>query len=368
MTVETEQKDHVAVPRPIGAAKASTPAATRIAHFLRDPANLHYFAAIRPFLDEFQRRPGYDQYLVVSNEWHRGTLFPEYDGCQNLFTNDIDFENYDLVITPTFLREHERTPRTRAVQIFHGMSDKPFTYERDFSDYLLCLCIGQRQVDRLLSHPHNRNVRAEVVGYPKFDRFPQFEPLFRNGKRTVIYCPTWRKGGLSSIDRFLDDTGPINALARKYNLIVKPHPNLFNDQRPFFSPGIIARLEQQTGITVVRSGNVMPWFSQADLYVGDISASGYEWLYFDRPMVFLNPQPGSFCVGRDIDAPTYLWQCGPVCNDVSELPETIDACLREDVFHEQRERILHYSVKNPRAGTATRRGIEAIERLLEEPR
>ena len=118
------------------------------------------------------------------------------------------------------------------------------------------------------------------------------------------------------------------------------------------------------GIRLARAGNVMPWFTQADLYLGDISASGYEWLYFDRPMVFLNPQPGVLTPSDKFDDLTYLWQCGDVCEDMADLQLMIERAFEQDWHREHREKILSYSVHNARDGEATARGIWQIETLL----
>nr|MDJ0705027.1 CDP-glycerol glycerophosphotransferase family protein [Leptolyngbyaceae cyanobacterium MO_188.B28] len=249
-------------------------------------------------------------------------------------------------------------------QIFHGMSDKPFTYDRDFSDYRLCLCVGQRQVDRLLQNPANRTMRWALIGYPKFDRPPTLPKLFDNGRKTIIYCPTWRKRGISSIERFLKSLDGVDQIRQDYNLIVKPHPNIFNPNRQFYDPTIVERLQRIPGIRLIRSGNVMPWFAQSDLFIGDISASGYEWLYFDRPAVFLNPQPGVLQRSPDATSMTYLWQCGDVCDRTSDLKPLIDQNLQHDRYHDQREQVLHYSVLNPRDNDATQRGIAQIEHIL----
>lgn len=336
----------------------------KLAYVLRHSANLHYFAALKPYLDHFIRQGVHQNFLVLQDPQTPLDTCPEYREYTHLFTTDYDLDAYDLVITPSFLRAEERSNRTQVVQIFHGMSDKPFTYERDFHDYLLCLCVGQRQVDRLLQYEHNLSMRWAMVGYPKFDYFPTAPTLFDNDRPTVIYCPTWRKGGISSIDLFLRFPDVIEQIAATYNVIVKPHPNLFNPHRPFYDPGIVDQLEALSGVTLIRSGNVMPWFSHADLCLSDISAAGYEWLYFDRPIIFLNPQPGVLGPSTDFDAATYLWQCGDVCSDLRDLPVLIDTNLRHDHHHVMRERLLHYSVYNPRDHGATQRGIDQLEQVL----
>ncbi|MCG8365309.1 MAG: CDP-glycerol glycerophosphotransferase family protein [Pseudanabaenales cyanobacterium] len=339
-------------------------ASQRIAYYLRDVANLHYFAALKPYLDYFRQQGIHQNFLVVRQPSVDGEGSQEYAGYTHLFTTNCDLDTYDLVLTPTFLRAPERTRHTRAIQIFHGMSDKPFTYERDFSDYRLCLCVGQRQVDRLLQTPINRTMQWALVGYPKFDHPPTLPRLFDNDRKTIIYCPTWRKQGISSIERFLNNLDVVDQIRQDYNLIVKPHPNIFNPNRPFYDPAIVAQLQQIPGIKLIRSGNVMPWFAQADLFIGDISAAGYEWLYFARPAVFLNPQPGVLRRSADVASMTYLWQCGDVCDQMLELKSLIDQNLQCDRYPDQREQVLHYSVLNPRDNRATQRGIVQIENVL----
>jgi hypothetical protein len=336
----------------------------KIAYFLRQRENLHYFAALKPYLQHFVRQGVHENFLVLQEDPSANNAGPEYAGYTHLFTTDCDLDAYDLVITPTFLRPEERSQRTRAVQIFHGMSDKPFTYERDFHDYLLCLCVGQRQVDRLLQYPHNRSMRWAIIGYPKFDHPPTVPQLFDNGKPTVIYCPTWRKGGISSIDLFLRHPEVIDQMTAEYNVMVKPHPNIFNPQRPFYDQGMVDQLERLNGVVLIRSGNVMPWFAQADLCLGDISAAGYEWLYFNRPIIFFNPQPGVLQTSTDFTSMTYLWQCGDVCHDLRTLKAMIDDNLRSDRYRARREALLHYSVYHPRDNGATRRGIQQLEGVL----
>lgn len=343
--------------------KYSTQTPEKIAYYLRYCGNLHYFAAIKPYLDYFLQQGIYQNYLVVQ-QLSAESSDREYTGYTHLFTDRCDLDSYDLVLTPTFLREQERSNQTRAVQIFHGMSDKPFTYDRNFSNYLLCLCVGQRQVERLLQNECNRNMKWVFIGYPKFDDFPIQPNLFNNDRKTAIYSPTWRKGNISSIDIFLDNLDVVHQITKDYNLIVKPHPNIFNSDRQFYDKEIVNRLKSIPNIKLVCSGNVMPWFAQSDLFIGDISASGYEWLYFNKPAIYLNPQPGILQRSTDVSSMTYLWQCGDVCDDIQQLKHLIDENLQCDRYEKIRESILHYSVFNPRDKGATKRGIDRIEQLL----
>ena len=354
-----------------GAGPAPASRGTRhIAYYLRHPGNLHYFASVRPYLDRLRRNGNFRHHLVVAEGLEQVAEEAEYEGYREFFTDNDQLDDYDLVLTPTFLRAHERSAETRAVQVFHGMSDKPFTYDRDFSDYLMCLCAGRRQRDRLRANRQNRGVDCALIGFPKFDRLPTVPRLFRNAKSTLIYCPTWRKEGISSIERFLERPETVERLARCYNLIIKPHPNLFNPARKFYDPAIVERLERAArvpDVRLVRAGNVMGWLEQADLFIGDISSAGYEWLYFDRPMVFLNPRPGKLHPTTDPGGLTYLWQCGPVCDQVETLPDFVRDAFKATAYAKIREQVLHYSVHKPRQGGAVARGAAVIERLLSQP-
>ncbi len=336
----------------------------KIAFYLRSCGNLHYFSAIKPYLEYFIQKGFHQVFIVVSQLDAQSLKSSEYAGYTHLFTSQSNLDTYDLVLTPSFLRAEERTNRTKAVQIFHGMSDKPFTYERNFSNYLCCLCVGQRQVDRLLQNPQNKSMKWTTIGYPKFDHPPTLPPLFENNKKTIIYAPTWRKENISSIEIFIDHPEVIEQLSQDYNVMVKPHPNIFNPDRPFYEKSIVDRLYALSGVKLILSGNVMPWFAQSDLFIGDISASGYEWLYYNKPAIFLNPQPGVLKASLDISSMTYLWQCGTVCDDMRDLKNVVDESLKRDPHREIREKLLHYSVFNPRDNGATKRGIEEIERLL----
>ncbi|WP_089939858.1 CDP-glycerol glycerophosphotransferase family protein [Candidatus Entotheonella palauensis] len=336
----------------------------RIGYYLRYSDNLHYFAALQPYLDHFRQHGTHHNALIVRERNPQYEQMPDYAGYTHLLSTNCDLDTYDVVLTPSFLRTQERTPHTRAVQIFHGMSDKPVTYERCFQDYALCLCVGQRQVDRLLQYEHNRTMRWAMIGYPKFDHIPTLPRLFANNRPTIIYCPTWRKGSLSSIEYFLNAPEVVSQLCQSYNVIVKPHPNIFSKNRPYYDQGIVDQLERMPGIKLIRSGNVMPLFQQCDLYIGDISASGYEWLYFHRPMIFLNPRPGIFQASTDVGSKTYLWQCGDVCDDMQDLKALIEMNLREHRHGDTCEDMLHYSVHKPRDHGATRRGLQQIEQLL----
>ena len=293
----------------------------------------------------------------------------DYQGFAHFFAVSENLDDFDLVVTPSWLRPDEHPASTPVVQIFHGISDKPFTVERDFSRYAMALCIGQRQVDRLHAHPQNRASANKLVGYAKFDRPPEPLSLFSQQTRPVlIYVPTWRKGGFSSIERFLEP-GVVDSLVEHFDLLIKPHPNIFNPNRPHYDRNIVDQLtalNARKTVSVVQTGNILPCFAAAAVCVADISSAGYEWLWFNRPIVFLNPDPEQFVTSDSAPPPTLLWQAGDICNDPQTLAATAINALGCDRYAVKREQLLAYNMHLPHSGGAAVRGAEAIRKVLND--
>ena len=352
--------------------------APRIAWYLRDPANLHYLAAMRPILDEVAAGTDAVHHLVVrpgcDGESHLRRA--DYQGVADLVVESSKLDDFDLVVSPSWLRDDERPAETPMVQAFHGLSDKPFTPARSFAGYTALLCIGQRQVDRLRANPANAGVPCHLVGWAKLAGMCTDRRV--PGARTrVVYAPTWRKGGFSSIERFMAD-GVLDRLRRRFDVVVKPHPNLLNPARPFYDADIAAWLQGLDAVPGVRlstTGNVLEELMAADVCVSDVSSASHEWLYFDRPLVVLNPQPGRLSadvdagadvdVDADIESPTFAWQAAEVCDDGSQLADVVERALAIDRLGAVRQRLLHYGVHRPHDGRAPARAAAVIRDLLD---
>ena len=338
-----------------------------IAWYLRDPANAHYLSTLRPLMDELRDCEGVRHHLVVRRSAAPADGRPDGlpDDLAELLVEGDDLDRYDLVVTPSWLRDDERPTTTPVIQAFHGLSDKPFTVERDFSRDVALLCIGVRHIERLRRAHANRRSNCHLIGWPKFDRMPR--DLRQPGARPrVVYAPTWRKGGFSSIDAMMSP-GVLDALRSVFDVVIKPHPNLLNPARPFYDAETAAWLssvDSDDGVRVVRSANVLPEFAAADLCITDASSAGHEWLYFDRPLVILNPQPGRLRADVVLDGPTYLWQAATVCDDPDALTDTALRAVEDDDLGPVRRRLLRRSVHDPYGWQAARRGAAVIASTL----
>lgn len=112
-------------------------------------------------------------------------------------------------------------------------------------------------------------------------------PLDRS-KKTVLYAPTWKDGD-GSTSFFTYAPKLINDLPQDWNLIIKLHP-LLKERHPaeFYSMKLNDKKPNLFFLDAFPP--IYPILSLADVYLGDASSVGYDFLSFNRPLYFL---PGS---------------------------------------------------------------------------
>lgn len=130
-------------------------------------------------------------------------------------------------------------------------------------------------------------------------------------KKTLVYLPTWDDGESSS-SYFHHCEQIVKELSSHYNLIIKPHPNLLEQDLK----GISEELAENYPIFhAPKFLPIYPLLDRADIYLGDFSSIGYDFLTFNRPMFFLNTQK------RDAssDLGLYIFQCGKEIDHTQKL-------------------------------------------------
>ena len=151
--------------------------------------------------------------------------------------------------------------------------------------YDVILCFGPYHAAAFTN-----NTKAIVIqmGYPRFDKYFNFptsraillsryncDPL----KKTVVWLPTWKE--ISSVGYFDKE---ISALTKNYNVIVKLHPMMKNDE-----PQRVTVLMQHyfTKVITDASDNV-PLYQLADFMLFDYGGPPFAGIYTNKHFVLLN--------------------------------------------------------------------------------
>jgi hypothetical protein len=212
-------------------------------------------------------------------------------------------KKYNMLLYSTFNRkaleeEFARWPQAvsklKTVFVPHGNSDKAGHLPL-FAEEEALLIYGDRMRD-FIQAPHTRQI---VVGNWRSKK-RDFQPKI--GKPLILFAP--------SIGGFRPE---VLDLLEHYNLLVKLHPR---DEKE--RPGILATLPAHPRLQILENyPPVYPVLEHVDLYLGDISSIGYDFLHFDRPLVFL---------GEDS---LYSHQFGRVAT-LSTLVQDVKKALQED--------------------------------------
>lgn len=198
--------------------------------------------------------------------------------------------------------------KLKTVWVPHGNSDKGHHsyFMENLCDEKNLIVYGQKMVDFL----KQKGVFAEpktvlVLGnYRKlyFERHRLFyEELlkkeiapFLGNKETLLYAPTWndyeQNSSLSVLPQVL-------TLSEEFNLIIKLHPNHIKQNTD---------LQNDRSVLFLKSfPPIYPLLSLVDLYLGDYSSIGYDFLTRDKEMYFLNHKKRD-----DSDPSSFLFRCG----------------------------------------------------------
>jgi hypothetical protein len=226
----------------------------------------------------------------------------------------------------------------------HGNSDKGSTL-KDHVDQDICLYYGKHMLDLLTRSGAVNKVKHLIATgnyrhryYEKNKHF--YDPLIKKkissflqkNKKTILYAPTWNDGeNLSSFFSSCDSL--INQLHTDYNFIIKLHPFL-ETFHPAHTFAITEKYKNIEGLLfITKIPTIYPILSISDVYIGDFSSIGYDFLLFNRPMFFLTDSDENLSKKN----PTFLHQCGKVipkeslCHIKEVMEKTLEADCKKTV-------------------------------------
>lgn len=171
----------------------------------------------------------------------------------------------------------------------HGYSDKESMLGKTVKQDL-CLAYAPKMSATLETEKIAYTGNVRLWFYQKHQK--HFATIVEEGiaskldkkKKTVLYAPTWETKATPT--SFFSDTGAlIETLSHSYNLLIKLHP-LLEENHPAHFYAILGKYEKQAHF-IVKFPPIYPLLEKSDIYLGDFSSIGYDFLYFNRPMYFL---------------------------------------------------------------------------------
>lgn len=308
----------------------------------------------------------------------------EYEG----FSSEYLIEHYDVLFLSDYWDRQEfhtkyaplekkYKKRMRLVHCPHGFSDKGF-YLKKCANEDIVLVYGQNMLDQfqhcgVFDHLHSYVITGNMR-YPYFkkhqkfyDRIIQDEILshFDQKRPIILYAPTWMD--LEESSTFFDaHKEVIGALPSDYNMIVKLHPRLeYDDTIKYYQ--IVGQYENNPNVLFLKDFPLIyPLLAHTDLYIGDSSAIGYDFLTFNKPMFFLNKYKRDSKEER-----LYLYQCGVevLPEEYSQLYQIIAKNLPSDQkkFKKIRNDLYRYTFGEERPFTAIREDIVQAYNTEERP-
>jgi hypothetical protein len=204
--------------------------------------------------------------------------------------------------------------------------------------------------------------KALVMGYPRYDRlFAEDIDLgdikcefgISESKKTVLWMPTLG-GDYSSIPLFAE---PLSTLSKKYNIIVRPHPLSFVQEKDFIN--LLEKFNFNIDRNALRDMNEL--FGVADVVLADNGGTPFSAIFLGRNVIFLDVPDD---LGAESDSTRYFANSSvlelkkhlPVINhqDIRQLECILDS---EEFYVENKnsiETLFKKYFDSPRGGGAKR--------------
>jgi hypothetical protein len=249
-------------------------------------------------------------------------------------------------------------PGLRSVFVGHGESDK--THDAQLKQRFVHNPVNE-QFDLLLlaSYEHFRaqtNPRKRLVGYLKHDLFSRRGYAARAGERRVLWAPGW---GRHNAARYWTQRVVQATAALDLRLDIHLHPHSYSAE-PDITRQVQLEMLRHDHVRVIQSADILGPMSRASLMHGDVSSVCYDWLLFDRPIVFLDHR------GLAIAEEKQLFDVGVTATEGSDLRGLIaEELARPARLSDIRKARLHQRFFGL-DGNAAQRALAEVERAAQE--
>jgi teichoic acid glycerol-phosphate primase len=228
----------------------------------------------------------------------------------------------------------------------HGNSDKGYS-SKSHMQQDISLVYGSHMLDLLrktgaIHFIHN----VIITGNYRYPFYRKYQPFYDNlihdhvlHRLSKKKPPTWQDGE-NPTSFFIACEQIIQELSKDFNLIIKLHPFL-EEFHPAQTHAVLDKYETvQDVVLLSHFPAIYPLLHCSDLYLGDFSSIGYDFLAFDKPMYFFNP----LAKNNSNEQGYFLHQCGlevPMSESTSlrafiqstlEINRTQKSSLRKSIY------------------------------------
>lgn len=281
-------------------------------------------------------------------------FYPHIDvTLKTLHEMDLEFlaENYDVIFQSgkfwalelDMLLQLFYKKKMRFVYCPHGNSDKGYSLKTHVKQDV-SLVYGSHMRDLLKNTGAQEQIKTLIetgnYRYPFYQKHRTFYDeillsylpnTFSRKKKTILYAPTWNSEETPS-SFFSHCTQVIDELQNQFQIIVKLHPFLEEDH-PAKTYAILNHYEKAPNVLFLSNfPAIYPLLSYCDIYLGDFSSIGYDFLAFDKPLYFFQG-----LVNQDSKA-SYLHQCGLEIPLKENLSQFIEQTLTDNMEQKREAR------------------------------
>jgi hypothetical protein len=259
-------------------------------------------------------------------------------------------------IDPDELRR--RVPNLRVVHVGHGESDKTHGIEGELR-YVHDPNNQKFDLVLLATHEHYRlhaNANRELIGYLRHDLVAADRLLDRAPEPWILWAPAY--GRHSAIGPWLDAVVAATAQLER-RLVIHLHP---------FSASIEPHVVRQCQaamlawphVRLARVLDLAELMARCEIMLGDVSSASWDWLMFDRPIVFLDH------AGLDRRDETAVFAHGSILRAGDNIAAAIAAALAEPAQMREARRTALAARYFQLDGRAAERALAVTERWWRE--
>lgn len=150
---------------------------------------------------------------------------------------------------------------------------------------------------------------------------------FQKKQNTILYAPTWQDSEHQTTF-FTEWKELIETLPDEYNLIIKLHPLLEKHHPAHVHSALGYHLKKPNVQILFEYPLIYPLLSRIDVYLGDYSSIGYDFLYFNKPMFFLGKEK------------TPLYDCG---KHLTKAKDLISSLSNQEDLYQKRKDLYKYA-------------------------